>query len=582
MNTTLGMANWFWWQHRIFLCVAFFSVIIAQVAFWSVGAINEANVGTIALLQLCSMLSAVFAGLTLFTFGTNLDLTSGRSSFPTWLYNLPVSPVKPVVFAVIGLIALVGWGWLPFSYSTFVEELRNTPKLLDRSTLSEYYLFRMVMPWLSISAFGCWLQAIAWTPYRTAWYRGVAIGILFCTLIGLIISSNFFGEWYPLTAILVSLATGIAAAIYSGIRGRELAWLAESEGTPGILEGFGRFAKPDAKDGGEIETDYRFGESKKLKFRSPSSALAWRDWKQLSRVPITLLMPIAALMLLTIALVQFTPRVIMIMVIPAMLMFVNGPTLGKPSSFKQKSALSAYLAALPVSDGSLLRSRIKNAVYVALTLWLIAVAVYAISLLRIENRIHATKLATSTAMTIGCTGENISTVKWFIVAAMGLASLLTAFVAPLPGMLLGLFGRKNAERTFWIGAGTTMVVVSIWLSSYASKTWTRLDTPEKRIEYAQQLSDAFPGFLVGLVLVKLLLAAIGIYFLQRRGVIDWKGTFGQLVKMAAAYALVAGTFIVLLLPTSFNPGYVAAVVLILFPVASLFHAQVAIDCNRHR
>ena len=153
MNKTIHFYRWFWWQHRISLSLMLFTVAAAQLFFWIGSESYDIELTMVPIM--ISIAVAVVVAIQVFTFGGNLDLTSGRSSFPKWLFTLPIKGVELAMIPVVAMIAALAWGWIPASLAFgHFWATENTFDLLDFS------LF-VFLPWLGMSAFGCWLQAVS-------------------------------------------------------------------------------------------------------------------------------------------------------------------------------------------------------------------------------------------------------------------------------------------------------------------------------------------------------------------------------------------------------------------------------------
>ena len=571
MQDSFHMLNWFWWQNRITILLMLVSVLLAQSAFFFGG--NATLDSWQPFLLMISIAVACLSAITVFSFGANLDLTSGRSSFPNWLYNLPVASSRLALIPILAMIAALAWGWIPAA-NAFGHFWRNQsgPDMAPSN-----YNF-LVLPWCGLSAFGLWLQAIAWWPFRSAWSRLGCLGMLVFVLSLLIAFGRelHLGVWFPTIAIMTSMATGFLAAIFSATKARHLAWRSEADG-PGIMR-LTTAANPDAKLSDFIARS----------FRSPISAMAWRDWKQLGRAPFILILMICAPMALLVATLPSSFYLLVTLsFIPAVLLVFVGPMLGKSRYWKDNYELSTFLSGLPISDNQFVKSRFGNTIRTACVLWASVMAVSLIWLIRQENRQALLGLVDGYA-----TLETVNN-GWSAIWVLLTVTLYLAIIAPWPGLALGMYGRKWLKRIVPLACFVSGLSVFIYACTEADGTMVQLSNPETRGAVLASLASGARNslaialglkFIVGVGLLAYACRlqttpnsnAEPVRLIESKQLLTWGPIMLGLSIAAAAF------FCWMLVPFGLASRDIVMVVVLTFPFGAIVACRLAFDCNRHR
>ncbi len=550
MGNTLQLVNWYWWRNRFSIIVMISFVIIAQSMFWMTGhVLPESYSPMVGVLLGISMLASTFSAINVFTAGRNLDLTSGKSAFPEWLYSLPISSLKLALVPVIGMLVSIAWAWLPFALTIRVSD--SSIPILD--------LF--VLPFLGIAGAASWLQALSWSPFKTGWHRLFIIVVAMTLVAGLVAVGSILPVWFRNTAFFVVAVCGLFAAIVSVFRARYRGWKSEAATIETASE--------------SVATKINLN----IELRSTMSALLWRDWNRLGRiVPCLMLMISIPTLLFVIFATPSAETMLLIFVAPIFLLGLVGTTLGKDAYFKGQFEWPQCLSSLPVSNREFLQSRLLNCFRISIVMWSMAAIVFIVWMLKPGNFEQLQQLASSLEQMF----PSRTGVGWAMLTGWLLFTLYVATVASLPSMVLGLCGRKYIELIVVILASLIGLVTIVGGSIYVTDLLGRLTTPELRTEYLNGLYGWIPVLLVCLLIGKLAIGALSIWVAKKRVGFVWRQEQSRfIVGSLACLALV--TIFCWLIPPSFSPiTYTATVVVLLFPFAAFFLALSALDWNRHR
>lgn len=542
METTWQMWQWFWWKHRFAVVLIVSSVLLAQAVYW-LGDPEQRWDLSGALLFLSSTIT-FFSAMAMFTFGSNLDFTSGKSAFPAWLFLLPIPGIRLAVIPALTMVLVLAWGWIPTA--TAIWFLIETPKPVSATGL-------IVMPWIFACAAGTWLQVVSWWPFRAAWHRLAVIAVLiFLTALWLVVCQVYeFQASYFRGGVILAAVTGFLAAIFSVYRARLYTWrsdLGTDEALPANEDEARSYASSPIRD-----------------FRSTLSALQWRDWKQLSRFPVMLMSVLAVLLALQAIFIPNTIMFLLVLFVPTGILTLVSHKLGKTSYWSRNSALSCHAAALPVSDPQFLKSRIFNLLRLSLLMWGLSLLVAGIWCLKSINRQQLAEVATAlTDVANGASG-------WQILIAIVLASLYLVLALPLPGLAMGLSGRIWVKRTVPILLLFGVSGISTWLHRLSNGFRQPIDIPQ-----------VFPVLMSVLLGIKIALTIAGLVICKKRDLLDQNALLKHSLILSIACGLLCVLFCQLLVPAGITHRDVVLGVVTLFPCASLVFCRVALDWNRHR
>lgn len=575
MTATLNLLNWVWWSNRSLLIGSVVSVLIAQIYFWI--DIRDAELSNIAGFLLgISILVSVVSAFGVFTFGNELDLSSGRSAFPSWFLSLPANPSRFAIGPLVGLALLLGWAWWPYTLAMLHMGSLPGNEFVETSEplLNRVWSFGL-LPWLGLCGFGFWVQAIAWRPFRFAITRLLIFAAL---IFGLSVLLSF-GAYFPwVNRIVLPLATcaGLLCAFRSVALARSSSWKADAGTTLGLRN----FAAVRQTIDPEVA---RLDQFKQLEFRSPSKSFAWRDWKQLARIPVALMLMVALPMLCFVLTMETTLNMLMILLFPIMIGVATAPTMGKDRYWKSKAEMSPYLATLPVTNRELLLSRARCVVRNSLVMWAIAAIVLLVWFLSTGGR----QLLKAFASGLGEISGAENGVPVFI--ALLFLQFLMTILTPWPGFAVGLCGRKKVDQVFLIVVTVLGLTGLLMLCIKALEVFQSLSSPpyagnaDLRIEYLNQLFGQVPFVLGSILVAKLCLGVLPVVLLMRRGLFNWKSFMQFLGTFAlVALSLVGTCWMLLRGVDGIIQVLVYLIVIILIPFSSALMLPFSLDWNRHR
>jgi hypothetical protein len=540
------------------------TVLFAQGYCWMTGFGEQTFSG---LFLTVSILATCFSALTVFSFGSNLDLTSGKSSFPVWLFKLPVPSIRLALIPTLAMIAAFAWGWIPAAKA--MSLMSSNSQGVAEASLNYNLLF---LPWLGLSAFGLWLQAIAWWPFRLAWLRMVCLAVLMTTIALLVSLGNVLdlGPWYPTLATLIPTATGFVAAITSAAKARHLNWRSEASSDRMIQS---------TEDG----SNAKFVDPIARPFSSAVSAVAWRDWKQLGRAPIILMLMICLPMTLMVATLPLTIRFLAVLLfVPASLLAFVGPMLGKSRYWKDNYEMSAFLSGLPVSDDQFFRSRIFNTLKVSVCSFLCVTVVFLVWLIRSENRMQLEQLGSQDGASGG-----------LIAAAWIAVGFYLALISPWCGLAIGLYGRKWLKRSVTLLCACGGLAAFSYFAIRSDSLFAKLSHLETRTEVFESLVSQIRICLWVLLVWKafftlvLIVWALRFRFVKDSCAMAWQVIESKpLLIWGGVLVVLCGLTVTglccLLKPLGVSIHDVALGTSLTFPFASLIACRLALDLNRHR
>ena len=587
MNRTVQLLSWFWWRHRILLFASVASVILAQAAYWTgvTLELSEEIMAPMLSLLHVSFLTSLGCALTVFAYGADLDLTSGKSSVPRWFHNLPVRSYVLAVVPMLAMIAWLAWAWFPYQFVMIhFHDSESSPRIFEFSFV--YYM--VLLPALFFFAGGFWIQATSWWPFRFAVFRAIALFAVgyvliksavvilepverktgFKTVFDALVAE---GCWQLDALAIGALVLGAAASILSVSVSRQRSTLAESEWNGKVLSSVAELASRTRQ---AFSPD---SPSVNSNFEGPTQAIHWRDWHQLGRFPCWIMLCVAVWAIVSkFGLILFPVAV--------GLCGFAGTTLGKNKYWKGSKPFPPFLGVLPVSTNTFLRMRYANAVRVSLVCWGIAGAGFLISLLWAHNWAGISMLIQE----IANAGEFDAAYSINVLAAFILASFVLAVIAPFPGMVIGLSGRRIIHLAAnialglgffasWVAVGLGMVTMQVTMASN---------------EFANdpELVKSYPGIIrsrifTGLCIVlaaKFVFSAVAIALQVRRGIFRWQAIAKYGSLLAICYLILIGCFWMLLRNTNTGLDWVVLTLAILIPFGSLLMAPVSLDWNRHR
>jgi hypothetical protein len=226
-----------------------------------------------------------------------------------------------------------------------------------------------------------------------------------------------------------------------------------------------------------------------------------------------------------------------------------------------KDRMTTFFAARPVTSLEYVLIKFKAVALAALASWSISLFFLAIWVaLDISPFNHHDSLVR--------TAWNNATPRIIAGAALCVVGLLLLMWRSMAcGLWITLAGRK------WLGVIITLSIGPLVLFGIGSSTWNA-----RHPELGRQILAFVPLILVSLVSVKLGVAAVIGFNLKRLGLVSDR----QLAIAFAAWAVTAG--VILLAINAFLPltAVIAALVVLIVPLARIAAAPLALYFNRHR
>ncbi|MEM7454542.1 MAG: hypothetical protein AAF456_09360 [Planctomycetota bacterium] len=576
MNTAVQLFNWFRWRHWVAFPAMALSVIVAQLLCWCGASALDPAFCTSALTL--SMLLVFVCSITVFTFGNDLDLMSGKSSFPAWLYNLPVGSFKLALLPVLAMVLAMSWCWWPAAAG--MAFLNDTPVRAELSSPLSLW----ILPWLGICAFGNTLQAVAWWPFRAGWQRILTLAILFVGGITLLMVNTIQGTSgsFAWTSTITISIVAFSAAVVSVIRGRQFTWRAS-----------GLF---DARHGNSkswisrAQRLFLAGQTPE-QFGSKWSALLHREWTSVGRYPalFVLLIALPSVTCIVLFLLRYAPTYPQPMVggflisIPWLVACgcvsmgaLAGTTMAKDRYWKGSYEVPVYLSAMPVSDDTLFQAKVINTLKMSAGVILIGIVTMAIMVWAAWVNPGSTKgmIVPDLQMSGGIildaefiaqTKFGASDIEPLFLAGVLCATLCT-FSAPWIGLAMGMTG-----RSWFVVAASTALLGGLVIGMIVLENGI-----DSTMFYA-----TIRFLLITLLAIKVASAVAAIWMAVRAGVFS-SSLVRTMSAIVASGAVMSVGIYVLLETAMFRSDLWTLFAVTMIPCASVIFSRVAIDWNRHR
>lgn len=556
MNSNLSLIYWFWWRNRIQISIIVASVVVAQLIYWT-GIVFEHDALNMMPLLL-SIGATVISAMAVFTFGSNLDLTSGKSSFPQWLFTLPIASFRLALVPALAMALTLAWGWMPA-----IAAISTSPASGSEPVSTSL----LILPWLGMCAFGNWLQAISWYPFRSAWHRLIVILLMsfLVALLSVLGMIGDFGPQYATTVIVLCALTGFVAAIASATHARRFMWRSD------VISGTAFGLSWDSEVEDKNRTLSPLSSFKNLNLYSALAALRWRDWHRLGKAPVLLALLIVVPLVVLVLSVETSPNILAFLLVPAALLSLASSSLAKTTYWKGEFGLSNNLSSLPVSDEKLLLARFRTTLRASVLTWALTLAVVLIWLTKSSSRSQFEWVIEELTV---LTGSGLP-----VMMAIFLFTFYIAVVAPWPGLAIGLFGKRWITWTVF----ATLFLASMVLSFATGSHIVRMIVNHtSRAGYLQWMFDRLPSFLVSALILKFVFAVSLLAIAIRNQLLNWK-TVSKLGALLATGCVVLISLFLALLQNTELPFFEATALLIaMFPCGSLILARIALDSDRHR
>lgn len=591
MNRSLMVLNWFWWRYRLLLVGSVCFVILSQIIYWLGVTLQVENLEPWSIMLHFAAFGTFATALTVFSHGAELDLTSGKSSLPRWLQYLPVRNQVLSVVPIVAMLVFFTCAWFPYSLTLLHYESTLSKVSNWDISLTSCLIYFVLLPWIYLCAVGMWVQATSWWPFKFAAFRLVALfGAVYLLLSAVVKFSDIeydkelYDSWmqavltergwaYIALAIAV-FAIGGVSAVLSVSHARQRSTLAESEWT-------GAFWKKWVSNAKQFLASFTTSVAEEAsRFETEPEAIQWRDWRRLGQYPCWAMLLLSLWLLYCDFGMALFPVAFLVCVI-------SGTLMGKNKYWKGYKPFSPFLGTLPVTNETFLRMRYANAFRVSVVCWGIAGLAFLIWFLKLENRAMLQSISVVASNSLGAEFGKLPfglNILW----ALLLVSFVATVVAPLPGMVVGLCGRRPIHITYSIVGAFSGVAGLMGLLAISSRITDQLGAPEiiesvqAKNEYIESLFNWFFNCFSVLLVFKILVVIAAIYLQVRRGIFCGRSILKYGSLLAIAFVLLGAAFWFLLREADFQFRWIPLWLAILFPFGSMLLAPVALDWNRHR
>jgi hypothetical protein len=458
-----------------------------------------------------------------------------NSSFPAWMFTLPVSTSQLVVWPMLGGAAAMALMWVVAARVVFRPVGLDVP---------------VWWPALCLAATLAWLQAIDWSPLGLVSKFVLAV-VMLTTVWGTsyaVVERFHVEDWRALPLVLF-LPAAYAAALAGVSRARH-----------GAFEGRAGWQ-------GLLETAARLLPERRRPFASSGRAQFWLEWRCCGvLVPLALgawMLLLAGLSLIDSGFFGMGCFFTLIFMVPPFSPLA-GAVLGKSEVWSRQIRMSAYTAGRPLTSGSLAAARMLAAV---LGLWVgcALLATAALSALAVRGD-WGVALSTWRNMTRVVDPQYAQVVGPLFV--VGMAGVVTLQLAG--HLCVGLSGR------FWVLAATFGFYLFVVPNFFLIDALLRGSGGD----YKSAVASLFPAIVYGLIVLKFQATAGVAYLLLRRRL----ATVTFVAAVLAFWLVFTGSilgYIVCRTGMSLLQPYMAGTILYC-PLTRVLLAPLAVEWNRRR
>jgi len=523
-----------WKQHRWQATVGVVYFIIVAVAAHALP--NDLCYRVLTLALAVPLFMTPFYLVAVFTYGSQADLSTRESIYPSWMLTLPVRSR-----------ALAGW---PMLYGT--ATMAVTWLLATKLLAIEVPLFR---PALALAAGLAWLQALFWLPMGLPWIRPLVAVVLVSVLV-IIPGAYASSETVILTWLAVQLPVAYWVAVVGVSRSRR-------GDTPDWRWPAGRMRGLSGRS-----------PRRRKPFASPAKAQCWLEWRRYGVAMPVALAVIAPFFVILIAVTRLVPDLatnspfrspMALLLLPPWVSMAFSMGFGELTEKRKDRGVSGFLATRPITSAGFFRAKLDMATRGVL-------AAYAVML----------PIALATAFFTGAFGEidawwqllvtRFSPWEAALIVLLGAVGLLVGtWLILIENMLLGLTGRPwvmGAVAAMGFPLIGTAILLGLWIYRHP--------------EHHDALLAAVPWLVAALAGTKILFSRWTLRAARRRGLLTPKAVR----RLAGVWlAGVLGLFAVLcwLVPSDLAPWYLLAPCAVLvLPLARIALAPLAVAWNRHR
>lgn len=478
-----------------------------------------------------------------FTYGSQADLSTRESIYPSWMLTLPVRSR-----------ALAGWPMLYGTATMAVAWLLAAEFLLRPRGIAA----PLCQPALALAAGLAWLQALFWMPMALPWIRPLVAVVLVAALV--IIPGAYAPRSVSEPTILVWLALQLPVAYWVAIvgvsrsrRGDTSDWRWPAKRMNGLSARSPRRRNP---------------------FASPAKAQCWLEWRLRGLGTPVAILVIAPFFVALIAVTRLIPDLatdwpfrspMILLLLPPWLAAAVSIFFGELTEKSKDRGLSGFLATRPITSAGFVTAKVDMAARGV-------VAGYAVVL----------PIALATAFFTGAFGEidawwrllvaRFSPWEAALIVLLGAMGLVVGtWLILIENMLFGLTGRRwvmGVVSAMCFPLIPTAVLLGLWIYRHP--------------ELHDALLAAVPWLVATLAGVKILFSGWMLRAVRRRGLL----TPEAVRRLAGVWlAGVLGLFAVLywLVPSDVAPWYLlASCAVLVLPLARIGLAPMAVAWNRHR
>lgn len=465
-----------------------------------------------------------------FTFGLSGDLASRPSIYPAHKLTLPMTTR-----------ALAGWPMLYGTTAMFALWLLTA--LLLRWVNTRAFVVPLVWPGLLFATYLAWTQAFMWMPYGLRGVR-VLLAVISLTAIDAIVFIAIEMEARELTMIAL-LAPQLPFAYL-------LAWIAVARARRGEVPDWSLRLRRRTT---AVEA------STAARFRSPSRAQLWFEWRQHGRtLPAMVAMVVPAELLL-----WFIPnsgsRTVFVTLFAVI---ISPPFLAAFAAGKLATSMP-FTATRPLSTAALVAAKLTMSILSTLAAWIIVIVAV---LVAAEASGKSAMLVERARDIIEVTG----TTRFVVVGALILyAAVASTWKHLVQSLCIGLTGQP------WLIKSTVLLTLSVFMAvgPLLDLLW---DSPELQ----SAIWHGLPWILAGLVLTKAIAASAIAVRLHQRALLSDGALVGAALCWLAAVVALYGVQAWLAESPLVPRYYMAAWAILPVPLARIAAAPLALAWSRHR
>ena len=467
-----------------------------------------------------------------FTYGSEADLSTTESGYPSWMLRHPVSVRLLVGWPMFLGVITVGAIWMAIAPAVF------------RSRGMDVLILR---PALMCGAMLAWTQAIVWSPFGWGWLRVIAaVGV-----IAMVVFIGFLDGvcGVPDTVILALLAAQLPAAYWVAIAGVSRARRGDN---------------PDWRWWATVaQRVMAWIPRRDRAFDSAVRAQVWFEWRRHGLGPPLMAGTFLPIGIVFILIEHASP--LWLLPLSAYMAVWGAGVFGDLESTKGNRGLPSFLFVRPISSMDLIRAKYL----VVAKSWLLVCVITALA-------VGVCMILTGRFAEINVLRELSGYDSWWshpaiVVPVAFLLFWAFCWLSVIQGSCVVLTGR------LWVLFGVSAVGVALLVTLILSGLWLSIHS-----EYHQACWNAAPWLVGGLALMKLALAGYVLSRARGRGLLETRAV-ALLVGSWIIVVLASVGLVVWLVPSGVLPlGLTMGIAILVFPLTRLALAPLSLAWNRHR